>query len=146
MAKLTDLDVDSIAKVGLMFLDGDIFETVLLDRYGHVDYDFDKFNHCKRVLMKIERINPEAKLHAYLWQKRAANQEVVEPLVVGSLIPAEGMGTSALDAAKAEAFGGAVGVTAAKASGHMAHYYPVRNSDAEIVGVLELTKDGEVKS
>ena len=146
MAKLTDLDVNSIAEVGLMFLDGDVFETVLLDRYGHVDYDFDKFNHCKRVLMKIERINPDAKLHAYLWQKRAANAEIVEPLVVGSLIPAEGMHTSPLDAAKAKAFGGEVGATAVKASGHTAHYYPVKNSDAEIVGVLELTRDGEVKA
>ena len=144
MATLKELDMDSIAKVGLMFLDGDIFETVLLDRYGHVDYDFDKFNHCKRVLMKIERISPDEKLHAYLWQKRAANQEIVEPLVVGSLIPAEGMGTSPLDEAKAKAFNGEIGVTAVKASGHSAYYYPVKNSDAEIVGVLELTKDGEV--
>ena len=146
MATLRELDMDGIAAVGLMFLDGDIFETVLLDRYGHVDYDFDKFNHCKRVLMKIERINPEAKLHAYLWQKRAANMELVEPLVVGSLIPAEGMNTSPLDEAKAKAFAGEVGVTATKASGHTAHYYPVKNSDAEIVGVLELTKDGEVRA
>ena len=146
MATLKDLDIDSIAKVGLMFLDGDIFETVLLDRYGHVDYDFDKFNHCKRVLMKIERINPEAKLHAYLWQKRAANLEIVEPLVVGSLIPAEGMSTSPIGEAKTKAYNGEFGVTAVKASGHTAHYYPVKNSDAEIVGVLELTKDGEVRA
>ena len=146
MAKLKDLDMDSIAEVGLMFIDGDIFEEVLLDEYGHVDYDFDKFNHCKKMLMKIERINPAAQLHTFLWRKRAANQELVEPLVAGSLLPVEGAYTSVLDEAKARAYSGEFGVSIVKANGHTAHYYPVKNSDAEIVGVLELTRDGEVKA
>jgi len=144
MAKLTDLDVDSIAAIGLMFLNGDDVEDMLLDKYGHVDYDFDKFNSCKKVLMKLERIAPEKALHAFLWQMRPDNAALAVPLVAASVVPSEGTKAAPLDEHKAKAFAGAYGVVAVKANGQKAWYYPVKNSDAEIVGVLELTSSGEV--
>jgi len=147
MAKLKDLDIDSIAEIGLMFLNGDEFEEVLLDKYGHVDYDFDKFNHCKKVLMKLERVNRAAKIKAYLWQKRPDNLGMRVPLVAGSTIPSEGShGNVPIEEATGRAFAGEFGTMATKANGHKAWYYPVKNSDAEIVGILELTCDGEVIS
>ena len=147
MAKRTDLDFDSIAAIGLMFLDGDCVEEILLDKYGHVDYDFDKFNHCKKVLMKIERINPELGIHAYLWQKRPDNAGLRVPIVAASTVPFEGShNMSPIGKETEAAFGGTFGTIATKANGTQAHYYPVKNSDAEIVGILELSGDGRVVS
>ena len=146
MAKLKDLDIDSIAELGLMFLNGDEFENVLLDKYGHVDYDFDKFNHCKKVLMKLERVNKAAKIKAYLWQRRPDNPGMRVPLVAGSILPSEGTGMFPIDGATDRAFAGESGTTADKTNGLKAWYYPVKNSDGEIVGILELTCEGEVIS
>ena len=45
-----ELDIDSVARIGLMYLDGDQFETVLLDRFDHTDYDFDRFINVKGIV------------------------------------------------------------------------------------------------
>lgn len=138
MASYLDLDIDSVAKIGLMFLDGDCLEDILLDRYGHPDYDFDNFNACKIVLLKLERINPNLGLTAVLWQLRPDNAEIAVPVAAGTALPLEGYRPCPVSDAVRRAFGGESGVTAYRSDSCTSHYYPVRNSDGEIVGVLEL--------
>ena len=132
------LDPDAIARIGLMFLDGDGFETVLLDHVGHVDYDFDAFNRCKIVLMKIERMNPDLEVTAVLWQPRLGNLDVMLPLVAGKALPFEGWRFAVTSAEMRQAMSGVFGAVKVRAATCTSHYYPVRNSDAEIVGLLEL--------
>ncbi|MDR1440489.1 MAG: hypothetical protein LBJ10_11010 [Clostridiales bacterium] len=132
-----DLDIDSVAHIGLLFLDGDSLEGALLDKYGHTDYDFDKFNACKKSIMKIERMNPSLKLTAALWQKRPDNASMAVPVVAGRALPSEGFAPSPVSPEMEAAFSGCSS-WAERGTGGASHYYPVKNSDAEIVGVLEL--------
>ena len=89
MASYLELDFDSVARIGLMFLDGDALEDILLDRYGHPDYDFDNFNSCKITLLKLERMNPSLGLTAILWQLRPDNEEMAVPVAAGAALPLE---------------------------------------------------------
>ena len=132
------LDVDNIARIGLMFVDGDSFENVLIDRIGHVDYDFDAFNRCKIPLMKIEKINPDLKITAAMWQYRADNHEYALPLVAGQALPFEGWARALVNPEMRRAFGGEFGPVKTRSAACNSHYYPIKNSNAEIVGVLEL--------
>ena len=140
MALIADLDINTIASIGLMFLDGDTFETVLIGAHDRqVDYDFDKFNKCKAVVMKMERMNPEKNLTVFLWQLRPDNPDIILPLVAGRQLPRTGYGgievTPPVAAALAGKFGGC---TAEYEDGATSYYYPIKNSDDEIVGVLEI--------
>jgi hypothetical protein len=137
VATYKDLDIDSVARIGLLFLDGDSLEEVLLDRYGHPDYDFDKFNNCKRIIMKIERMNPTLGLTAILWQKRPDNDRIVVPVVTGNALPLTGFRSTESSPAMEAAFTGRI-ASAKRQEGGTSYYYPVKNSDAEIVGILEL--------
>ncbi len=138
MASHTDLDFDSVARIGLLFLDGDSLEDVLLDKYGHPDYDFDKFNNCKITVMRIEKINPTLSLTAVLWQRRPDDPCFAVPVVAGNALPREGYGISPIPAPMERAFSGDFGPVLAREGDSVSRYYPVKNSDAEIVGVLEL--------
>ncbi len=138
MASCWDLDIDSVARIGLLFLDGDALEEVLLDRYGHPDYDFDRFNSCKIALMKLERINPRLGLTAVLWQLRPDDDSLVVPVVAGNALPLEGYRPSPVSPALRAALEGEFGSSAARSATCCSHYYPVRNSDGEICGALEL--------
>lgn len=133
-----ELDVDSIAKIGLMFMDGDSLEDVLLDKIGHTDYDFDKFNVCKIVLMKIERMNPSLKVTGIIWQHRADNCDIAIPVIAGKSLPYEGWQRTEVTDEMRRAFEGEFGVKKTRSSMASSHYYPVKNSDCGIVGVLEL--------
>jgi len=140
MALIANLDINTIASIGLMFLDGDAFETMLLGAHDRqVDYDFDKFNKCKAIVMKMERMNPEKGLTVFLWQLRPDNPDVILPLVAGRQLPRTGYSgitpTPPVRAALAGKFGGCV---AEYEDGAASHYYPIKNSDDEIVGVLEV--------
>jgi hypothetical protein len=57
------LDVDNIARIGLMYLDGDKAENVMKDRlsldYDDVTYDHADFLALKTAMTRMERINPE---------------------------------------------------------------------------------------
>ena len=132
------LDADNIARIGLMYVDGDSFEQVLLDKVGHTDYDFDAFNRCKQPLMKLERINPDLQITAVLWQPHVDNPDIVLPLVAGKALPFEGWQYAQVTGEMRRALAGEFGVTLARSAVCVSHYYPVRNSDAQIVGALEL--------
>ena len=132
------LDPDNIARIGLMFIDGDSFESVLLDKLGHVDYDFDAFNRCKIPLMKIERMNPELEITAILWQPRLVNPDIMVPLVAGKALPFEGWQFAVVNDEMRRALAGEFGAVKRRSHACQSHYYPLRNSDAETVGLLEL--------
>ena len=139
MASYYDLDVDSVAKIGLMFLNGDALEDVIRDKYNDfLNYMFDNFNECRKVVLKMERINPALALCAILWQKRADNSDKVIPVVVGNSLPIEGWQKSNILPEQKKAFDGESGVVLKRADGTVSHYYPILNSDCDIVGVLEL--------
>ena len=143
MALIADLDINTIASIGLMFLDGDTFETVLLGAHDRqVDYDFDKFNKCKAVVMKMERMNPEKNLTVFLWQQRPDNPDVILPLIAGKQLPRTGyVGITTTPPVRAALEGKFGGCTAEYEDGAVSHYYPIRNSDDEIIGVLEILTD-----
>ena len=138
MANCTELDADSVARIGLMFLDGDSLEEVLLDPYGHPDYDFDRFNACKIALLKIERINPALQAYAILWQRRPDNPVLAVPVVAGSALPVEGYQPTRISPALSSALKGEFGTLTEREAGCCSRYYPVYNSDGEPVGALEL--------
>jgi len=146
MASYYDLDVDSVAKIGLMFLNGDALEDVVRDKYNDfLNYMFDNFNECRKVVLKIERMNPNLGLCAILWQKRADNSGQVMPVVVGKSLPLEGWQTGAISPALQQAYDGAFGVVCDRGNGMVSHYYPALNSDCDIVGVLELLEGLETR-
>lgn len=145
MATYVELDVDSIARTGLLFLNGDSLEEILLDKYGHVDYDFDKFNDCKKAIMRIERINPDADLCAVLWQLRPDNTEMAVPVAAGASLPLEGWQVCPAPQGVTRVLGGESTAVIERGRGIISHYYPVKNSDAEPVGVLELIQGNRVK-
>ncbi|GHU73698.1 hypothetical protein AGMMS49992_13150 [Clostridia bacterium] len=138
------LDIDNVARIGLMYLDGDAFEEVLLDRVGFVDYDFERFNRCKIALMKLERINPDLDVTAVLWQSKADNHSVIIPLIAGKALPVEGWQPVLANAEQLRALSGENGVEKQRGNRCASHYYPIRNSDADIIGVLELIVGGGV--
>ena len=138
MATRHELDADSIAAIGLMFLDGDTLEALLIDRIGHTDYDFGAFNALKRPLMKVERINPALAVTAVLWQLRPDNANVALPVVCGKTLPFEGWRSAPVSDELRRALDGAFGVVQPRSAVCTSHYYPLRNSDDEVVGALEL--------
>lgn len=144
MASISELDTDGVAQVALLLLDGDRLENVLLDRYGHPDYDFENFNELKKALMKTERVNPSLDLTAMLWQLRPDNPDVALPVVCGGALPAEGWQSCRLNDAQRRAFTGGE-IASRTLNGCSSRYYPVRNSNYEIVGVLELLQGDRIK-
>lgn len=130
--------IDDVARIGLMYLEADKFEEVLLDKYGHTDYDFDKFNVVKRSLMKMERINPDLNLAAILWQLRPDNNEVAVPLVAVIALPLEGHGRTKINDEMKKVFESGESQEKKRNDMVTSYYYAVRNTDGEIVGVLEL--------
>ena len=144
------LDVDNVARIGLMYIDGDKLETVLLNKTSastdDITYDHAQFNELKMALLKLEKINPDLNLSALLWQQRPGNPDVVMPIVVGSALPCEGPDFPfASDDMKA-VFRTGESHSVTKNCGCMAHYYAVRNSDELIAGVLELFQSAVAKN
>ena len=144
MSTRAQLDITGVAEIGLLFLNGDLMETVLIDKVGQMDYVFDEFNELKRVVMKIERLNPELKLTCILWKPTYENDEIAEPLVCGNQHPTEGWGYSPMNDAMKQAYKGENSVFA-RANGPVSNYFPIYNSDHEIVGFMELLSNIKVR-
>jgi hypothetical protein len=141
MSTYQDLEIDSVARIGLMYLDGDQFEEVLIDRFGDTDYNFEYFTHVKNSLTHMENMNPSLGLCAVLWQLYPDNPDIAVPVVAGKSLPLEGWTRTPVDRQIQQVFTtGQSQLKMGAASGMSHHYYPVKNSDDEIVGVLELIK------
>lgn len=135
--KTERITVEEAARIGLLFLNGEDLKGVLLDRMGHTDYDFARFNRLKRTLLQIERIAPELELNAILWQAYPTNRLIGAPLVAGSSLPCEGCKRQYLNGELLRALAGET-CRKERPGGAVSLYAPVRDSGGEIVGALEL--------
>ena len=138
MSGYRSLDIDNVARIGLMYIDGDRFEEILLDKLGHTDYHFENFNVVKKAVSKLEKINPDLNLIAVLWQRRINNEDAVVPLVAGHALPVEGWRRRKINEEMRVTYDTGEKQVYARENGAVSYYYPVKNSNAEIVGVLEL--------
>jgi hypothetical protein len=139
------LDIDNIARIGLIYLDGDKLEDILLDKYGHTDYHFENFNAVKKSLLKLERIDPGLDLTAVLWQLRPDNSELAVPVAAGNALPVEGWQRTKVNDEMRVTFDKGINMVKKRSDTCTSYYYAVKNSDAEIVGVLELLHGYRVK-
>lgn len=138
MANYLELDLDSVARIGLMYLDGDQFEDVQLDRFGDTDYDFYRFANVKNDLTRLENINPRLAVCAVLWQFHPKNPRLAVPVVAGKSLPPEGWARTPACAEMMRTRDSGAPQTRKRDADLTSTYYPVKNSDDEIVGVLEL--------
>ena len=144
MGTRLQLDITGVAEIGLIFLNGDLMETVLIDKVGQMDYVFNEFNELKRTVMKIERLNPGLGLTCILWKPTYENDEVAEPIVCGNQLPTEGWGYSPMNCAMKKAYNGEYSIFE-RENGPTSNYFPVYNSAHEIVGFMELLSSVKVR-
>ncbi len=129
--------IDKLARIAQMFLNGDAFERVLIDQETHTNYRFDEFNELKSCLMKLERLEEDLDVCAVLWRLYPQNSYVAEPLIAASGLPKTGWRrTFAPEAMRRTYLHGEPGRVQHEGSCE-SRYYPLRNSDDDIVGVLE---------
>ena len=148
-------DICEIARIGLMFLDGDKLEEVLKDRYSteqdDINYNSDIFNLMKITLMKIEKIYPELGLGTVLWQLRPDNSDMVVPVVIGSELrhgaeivapfpPVAPWEIQQVNKWMKAVFADGNASKVKWDDGTTSYYFAVRNSEDDITGVLELQK------
>lgn len=143
-----------IARIGALFLPGDMLEHVMPeDRREYpllagtfkneyalgdeVDFVEENFNALKRILLLTERIDPVRETYAVLWIRRPEDTSRGEVMVAGGSLPTEGYIIQPLWPEIMRAFEGHP--TRWERNAGETVYYPIRNSDEEIVGVLELT-------
>jgi len=135
-----NLTHDDIARIGLMFIEGDAVEEALLDKYGPVDYDFDKFNQVRNVLGRMHRLAPDLDMVCVVWQQRPDNPDVVFPLVLCTSFPLEWWHKKKPNEFLKRAFSGLE--TVYERGGRCkSRYYPICNSDGYVAGVLEILCD-----
>lgn len=130
--------IDGIARIGLMFLDGDAFEEVLIDQEAHTDYRFAPFNQLRACLLNIEKLDPDLDISAILWRFIHDNNYVAEPIICGNALPQTGWRRVYANRELREAYLTGGRTVLDYGGGCTSSYYPFRNSDQDIVGVLEL--------
>ena len=135
---MREWSIDEIARIGLLFLDGDAFEDVLIDQEEHTDYRFAPFTDLKADLLRIERIDPDLEMSAILWREYPGNRYVMEPLVAGSGLPNTGPRRIFATPPMRAAYGTGTNQMDDQSPKGIAYYYPLRNSKDDIVGLLEL--------
>lgn len=145
-----------IARLGALFLPGDFLEDVMPPERreyplrvagtnsefalgDEIDFVEDHFNALKRVLLLTERIDPLRRPYSALWIRRPENPALGEVMVAGGALPSEGTHIMTLWPEILRAFSGRP--TRYDRKDGQTVYFPVRNSDEEIVGVLELTEN-----
>ena len=135
---MREWSVDELARIGLLFLDGDAFETVIIDQEDHTDYRFAPFTDLKADLLRIEAMDPDLDVSAILWRVYPGNGYVAEPLIAGSGLPNSGWRRVFAPVPLREAFRTGMPRAHPQPPKGTSHYYPLRNSNDDIVGVLEL--------
>ena len=146
-------DLIEIARIGVLFLPGDALENVMPperreypllawtgSEYGlgdEIDYVEDNFNAVKRTLLLIERIDPRRSAQSAVWIRRPESPDKGEVIVAGGTGPIEGTQIERLRPELERALAGTP--TRLWRGWGETVYYPIRNSDEEIVGALEIT-------
>ncbi|TLS52690.1 hypothetical protein FE782_08660 [Paenibacillus antri] len=143
-----------IARIGALFLQGDQLEDVMPPERreyplrvanspnpfavgDEIDFVEDHFNALKRVLLLTERIDPRRSPLTALWIRRPEQPTHGEVMVAGSGLPREGSHIQELWPEILRAFSGLP--TRWDREGGTTVYYPIRNSDEDLVGVLEVS-------
>ena len=133
--------VDGVARIGLMFLDGDDLEQVLIDQQGYTDYRFEPFNRLRACLRKTEELDPDMDVSAILWRFIPDNDYVVEPLVCGNALPQTSWRRVFANEEQRAAYLQGKKTERVWKGKCVSHYYPMRNSNGVTVGLLELLVD-----
>ncbi|PYI54812.1 hypothetical protein [Paenibacillus flagellatus] len=132
-----------IARIGALFLSGDWIEEALPPKYraypngDELDFEEIPYNAVKRTLLLTERIDPSSGAIAAVWVRRPDDPDKGEVLVAGKALPIEGPDIIVLGAEIRRAFSGLP--TRRKRPVGESVYVPVRNSEDDIVGVLEVS-------
>lgn len=140
------LDIDTIGRIGLMFLDGDLLADVLVDPYtwddDDTDYNAENFNALKKVLMKLERMNPTQYITGVLWLWYPQNKRMAVPAVAGRVLPDTGHRIVACTPSMYQALTTGNRTTEEK-EGKLHSYFPIKKACGKVVGVLALTYGAE---
>mgnify|MGYP001167488737 CR=1 FL=1 len=151
-------DLMEIARIGALYIPGDVLEEVMPpERHEYpklavkggkfalgdeIDFAEGPFNTLKRLLLLTERIDEGRRTATALWIRRPEDPGSVEVMVAGRALPQEGYGILPIWPEIARAFAGRP--TRLRRPDGETVYYPIRNSDEEIVGVLEGSEPKEV--
>ena len=125
--------IDGIARIGLLFLDGDDFEEVLIDQEAHTDYRFAPFNRLRSCLSKIEVLDPQLDVSAILWRFIPGNSYVAEPIIAGNALPQTGWRRIYAGPMLRQAYLTGGRAVQEYGAGCASYYYGFRNSDQDIV-------------
>lgn len=149
------MEIADIARIGLLFMDGDALARALnkpawIDS-DDIDFNHDAFNAIKQVLLRIERIAPAERLLGVVWTRRPDDGEACEAIVLGSkhawgpepfVWPPSPMPfwevMPMFDALRA-ALDGCQGAHISYA-GAESWFFPIRDSNEKIAGALELRR------
>lgn len=150
----TRYDLLEIARIGALFILGDTLEEVMpperreypkLATSGgkfavtdEIDFAEEPFNALKRMLLLTERIDVQRNVASALWIRRPEDPGSAEVMVAGKALPTEGPGILPLWREIERAFAGSP-TRWDRESGETV-YYPIRNSEDDIVGVLEISE------
>jgi hypothetical protein len=132
------LSIEEIGRIALLYLNGDDFESVLLDKIGNTDYDFIKFNRLKKSLLAVSLIDPSWTIDAILWQPYCRNRRIGSALVVGTSLPHEGCKRVYLNRQIISVLNGRGPCLKDWGDNRFSYYAPLHNSCGDIVGILEL--------
>ena len=150
------LDIENIGRIGQMFINGDLLKNLIIDPLtcdeDDTDYDIPAFNKLKAALSKIERMNPDIYITGVIWQWYPANKRMAAPAVVGRVLPVThwkkadpqtGWMITDCSAPLSEALRQNRNTSAVFEDGRKTYYFPIKTSDGNVTGALELTEGGE---
>ena len=141
------LDIENIGRIGQMFLNADILGNILVDRFtcddDDTDYNIEVFNELKITLMKIERLNPDIYITGAVWYWYPANKKMAAPVIAGRAQAAVGWVISPCNEALYKCMSEDVNTSTAMPEGKTVHYFPLRDSNCDVIGALELTEGAE---
>lgn len=141
------LDIETIARIGLMFLDGDALRDVLVDPLtgddDDTDYNAGHFNALKKALMKIERFDPDRYITGLLWQWHHINRKLAIPAVAGKALPATGWRAVPCTQELYDCMTKRVPTSRAAGEDRVSYFYPILSSASDVVGALELVDGGK---
>lgn len=151
------MDIRDIARIGLLFLSGDDVQRAMTmpdwRDSDYIDFDHQRFNSVKQVLLRIERIDPGQRLFCAVWTRRPDDANACEVIALGSkrawgprpLVwppsPEPFWEIMPMFDALSEALEGAA--SRAAYPGAESWFFPIRDSETEIAGALELRKHAQ---
>ena len=140
------LDIENIGRIGQMFLNGDLLEVIMADRFtcdeDDTDYNIEAFNALKKSLMKTERMNPDMHVTGVIWYWYPANKRMAVPAVAGKTLPMSGWTIAPCDDGLYKCLSDGVNTKINLRDDEITHYFPIRNSADSIVGALALAIGG----